>query len=137
GQDPKRAVDLARQAVGAEPADYRDALWLGQLCADAKQPPAQIEALYRRAVKLAPIIPETWLTLVRFLAVNNRGREAEAELQKAQAALPADQVALTLARAYEGLGQNDRAEKQYEIALHARPTDAAVWRTAANFFIQE
>jgi tetratricopeptide (TPR) repeat protein len=131
-QDATRAVELARQAVSADSKDYRDFLWLGQVLAASGKQPQEAETKLRRAVELGDTVPETWLALIRFLALTNPS-QAEATLQQARAKLPADQAALALAQGYEALGKTDQAREQYQAALTAKPDDVTVVNRVALF----
>jgi tetratricopeptide (TPR) repeat protein len=142
-EDPARAVQLAHEAVAADSPDYQDHLWLGQILAASgrNQPegPArtrvyqEAEEHLRRAVELGSQVPMTWVTLVRFLASVNRTGDAEALISRLSARLPAETAPLALAQSYEALGQTERAKKEYQSALQARPEDPLVLRCAAAY----
>src|SRR5262249_28378077 len=111
-RDYPRAVALARQAVAPDTRDYRDHLWLAHLLQTAGRP-AEAEATLRRAARIAPAVPDVWVSLVRHLARTGQAAEAAAVIRQARQKLPADRAPLALARCYEALGQIDRAEALY------------------------
>jgi tetratricopeptide (TPR) repeat protein len=127
-----KALQMARQSVAADAKDYRGQMWLGQLAARAGQA-AEAEAAFRKAVELADTVPETWASLVLFLARTDPKR-AEAELEKAKTKIARNQLPLVLAPAYEALGRVEPAEVQYRAALDAKPADPAVMRAVASFY---
>jgi cellulose synthase operon protein C len=136
GADPLRsrqqALDLARKAVAGDSKEARDFLWLGQIAALAKQMP-EAEKAFRRACQLDAANPDTWVTLILFLARTNP-KKAEVELTNAHANLPADLAPLALAPGFESLGKLEQAEIQYEAARAAKPNDPARLRILAAFF---
>ncbi len=80
--DPARALELARQSIAPESKDYRDRLWLGQFYWAAGET-GKAEPELRRAVELGSCAPETWVTLVRFLARTGSGDAARAVIEQA------------------------------------------------------
>ena len=144
-QDSVRAVNIALQTVRDNSMDYRDYLWLGQVLAAAGQTrvsgpsvPAADEAekQFRRAVELAPQVPDTWLALVRYLANTQKGSEADQVIDQARAQLPKESRTLTLAACFEAVGQLDRAADEYRRALNAQPRDPAVLRNVVSFYLR-
>lgn len=126
------AAELAQKAVSPDSTDYRDHLWLGLIFENSDRS-GEAEAEYRRAVAMAEIRPETWLSLISFLAKADRKDAAQAEIERARSKLPPDQVPLTLASAYQRIGDIARAEAEYHSAMAARPDDLAVLMAAARF----
>jgi tetratricopeptide (TPR) repeat protein len=137
-QEPARAVQQALQAVSADPKDYRDCLWLGQVMAAAAkgQPSPQAEAKLRRAVELAPEVPETWIVLVQYLAKIDQPKAQEA-IQQAGLKLKADQRPLALAQCYEAVGELAKARACYEQARKEKPQNVAVLQTVAAFDLRD
>jgi tetratricopeptide (TPR) repeat protein len=132
-RDRTRAVQLARQAVPESMQNYRDLLWIARLLATAGETD-EAEKMLRTAVQRAGGVPEVWAALVAVLARDGRSKEAEAVIDDARRQMPANRVSLVLARCYEALGDLDRAELQYRIALSGRPRDFRLLGTVADFF---
>jgi tetratricopeptide (TPR) repeat protein len=136
-QDPIRAVEMALQAVATDSSDYRDHLWLGQVMAASGEARfKEAEEHLRRAVELNGQAPECWIALVRFLAGREQTAAAEAVVAQAQAKLPADKAALTLAQCYEAVGKAEPAREHYKKALAEQPEDLAVLRGVASFYVR-
>jgi tetratricopeptide (TPR) repeat protein len=129
------AVQRALELVNPDSNDYRDALWLGQVLSESGQRPEQAEVHLRRAVALAPDVPETWVVLVEFLAAQHRD-QAEAEIAKATTKLPKEQADLALAQCYEAVGKLEESRRHYDAALAAHPNDAAIVRGLAGFCVR-
>ncbi len=86
-QNRTEALELAGRAVAPESRDYRDHLWLGQICWSIGEK-AKAEAGFRRAVELAGTVPETWIAWVEYLSKSGRQSQAEAAYRQAEAKLP-------------------------------------------------
>jgi cellulose synthase operon protein C len=135
GNDVGHALELAEKAVAAGSTDHKQHLWLGRMLWATRQP-EKAEVALRRAVQLADKVPETWVTLIQYLAADKRIKDAEAEIDKARAQLPKDQAALALAQCYEAVGKLDRAGEFYRAALAAQPEDVATLQGAAGFALR-
>src|SRR5262249_15078943 len=103
GQDAARAAGMALRAINENSSNYRDYLWLAQVLAAADRPTDEIEKHFRRAVELAPQVPETWLAWIKYLAGAEKRTEAEKVIEQARRQIPNEQRALTLAACYESL----------------------------------
>lgn len=132
-QDYERAEVVARAAVLARPQDHQQHLWLGAVLAAAGKPDAAERALVR-ATELAGHVPETWIALVQH-QVRRDTAKAEATLEQARAAVPAEILPLTLGPCYELLGRRAEAEEQYQAALAARPDDPGLLRVLALHYL--
>ena len=128
--DPERALEQARRAVAPDSDDYRDHLWLAQFLLAAARA-EEAEAELRAAVALAPAEPAPHEALVRFLAASGRPEDARAAIERARAALPADRAALALARCYAAVGDVERAEEKFAVAIANAPNDPTPLRAAA------
>jgi len=132
----RNSLELAA-AIVADSKNPIDFLWYGQFLSRAGRTD-EAELAYRRAVGLGRSIPgdvpEAWLALIGQLVANGKKQEAEATLRLAQVFLPEDRSATVLARAYEVLGQQWRAEETYVAAAQLNPTNINVIREAAAFF---
>ncbi len=135
GRDGGRALELARRAVPESSKDYRDHLWLGQICLAAGQA-AAAEKPFRRALELAGDAADPWVVLVQYLVRVGRRDEAEETIRRAEQALPTARAALPIAQCYEALGRPELAEKRYEGALATKPASAAALRGAATFYLR-
>ena len=124
-QEPALAVKAALEAVSDSSADYRDHLWLGQMLASADPLDKKAEKHLRQAVALAEKAPETWVSLVQYMAAAGRKPEAEAVVAEAKGKVPATSLPATLAPCYEALGRLDEAEKQYQQAAAEEKTALA------------
>ena len=145
--DYNRALALAKKTAAEDSKDYQSHLWLGQmlgvLSSQAKAQGAQKEAdelmaeaekSLRRAVEVEPKNAATWVSLIQFLAANDRASEAEKGIEEAQKDIPEKQAALALAQCYEAVEKPDDAQKSYEAALSATPKDPFVVRAVADFY---
>jgi tetratricopeptide (TPR) repeat protein len=133
--DYTRAVKLAHQAVSSQSKDYRDYIWLGQVLRATPQS-TEAEPHLRKAVELAPKVPDTWVALIQYLAHAGRKEQAEEAIRAAQAQLPAEQAPLALAQCHEALGQREQAQRLYRKALAAQPEDVSTRRAAAGFYLR-
>jgi tetratricopeptide (TPR) repeat protein len=134
-KDTALALNMARQAVADNPKDYRSHLSFGQVCwaLDRK---AEAEEALRRGVELADDVPETWTTLVLFLARTGRRDDAEAVLARARGKLPPEKHRLEYAQCYEAIGQPEPAGELYRGAVTAAPRDPTALRAAAEFSLR-
>jgi len=144
-RDSARAVSLALQTVHESSPDYRDHLWLGQVLSAARSAELssgtrsatdEAEKQFRRAVELAPQVPDTWLALVRHLAGAQKRSEAEKVIDQARDRLSKDSQLPTLAACFEAIGRLDRADEEYRHALDAQPRNPAVLRNVASFYLR-
>jgi predicted Zn-dependent protease len=136
GADPKlvlsKALDLARKAAGRS-GNYRDWLWLGQLLAIADpNNPKEAKTAYRVAVAINDTAPDAWVLLIGLLARVDPA-EAEKEITHAEPKLK-DKAPLVLGPAYEALGKLEPAQKQFEAAVTANPSDLTGLRNLVGFF---
>jgi tetratricopeptide (TPR) repeat protein len=96
----------------------------------------QAEAAFRKAVELAPALPDAWLALVTQLAMNKKGDEALKVVQEAQIKLPEDARNGVLAQGYEVVGDQAQAEHYYLATLEASPNNPAALRSAAAYYLR-
>lgn len=138
-QDSARAAGMALRAVNENSTDYRDYLWLGQVLAaagSAQRSADDAEKQFRRAVELAPQVPEPWLALVQYLAGTQRRPDAEKVITQARLQLPVELRALTLAACYESVGRIDQAGEEYQLARKAQPNNPAVLKAVGAFYVR-
>jgi cellulose synthase operon protein C len=140
-------IAKAREAVSEKSTDYADHLWLGKILSlaaqrakeqnqskDFKSLSAEAEQSLRRAVELKPDVAETWVSLVKFLSFAGKTSEAADVINQAREKIPADLAPIALAQCYEDIEKNDLAIEQYRLAIAAKPDDAAVVCTVADFY---
>jgi tetratricopeptide (TPR) repeat protein len=128
----QRAFGLARSVVSSDSNDLPDLLWLGQVAVAAGKF-SEAEQLFRRAIALEPTSPDSWMALV-FMLVNSDPSRAPAVMEEAARSISPEKAALALAPGYEKLGQLDKAQRQYEIVLAAKPNDPNVLSSVAGFY---
>jgi tetratricopeptide (TPR) repeat protein len=132
--DTQRALALARRTDSRAPESYQEHLWFGQVLAACARHEEATER-FRRAVEMADRVPETWLALVRHLAVTGRSRDAEAAIGRARSKLPAEHADMTLAQCYESAGRMKEAEAHYRAALASRPNDPLILKSLATHYL--
>jgi len=150
-KDFRRAEDIMRKAVTANPGDFEERLWLAQiLLASGRQADAETEV--RQAIDFSKADPVRWVSLVRFLAVAKQAEKAEEafkEVQTKLAQLPEPKASLATAeccefvgRAYAGGSNADAVKKWYgeatrwfEKARAAKPDDLGIAVRFAQFFL--
>jgi tetratricopeptide (TPR) repeat protein len=148
GEDPKRALTIARQ-LASQSQDYRDQLLLGQVlqtlaersstpnqAAEAKAFLDEAEKALRRAVELSPQTPATWLSLVSLLTTRKETQAAEKAVAEAASKIPPAQAPVALAQCYEMLGKANEAASQYEAALAKAPKDLLLLLRAIEFYVR-
>jgi cellulose synthase operon protein C len=128
----KSALDLG---VAEESKDYRDQLFRGQVLWSVNKRD-DAEKAFREAVALEPKAPEAWAALVTFLAGTEQKKEAEAQIDKASRALPAEKAPLALVVCYEAVGQRKKAEELLIALQKEKPKDVAVLRAVAGFHLR-
>jgi len=112
-----------------------DFLWYGQLLARAKKN-TEAQKAFHRAVELDPKVPEGWLALVALLVEDGKTEEAQRVVLDAQVKLSEDRTPLVLAQCYQIMGDTVRAEQQFLNAASLYPSDLAVLRRVARFYLQ-
>jgi tetratricopeptide (TPR) repeat protein len=129
---PERACSLARLAVsiGAQMTrdkkpSPRDLIWFGRIL-DSAGRETDAEEQLTGAVQLAPGLADSWLALLGYLERHDRAGDAESVLSRMKKELPAEQLPLTLARAYEVLHRPEEAEQTYRSILAKSPYDGDV-----------
>ncbi|MCI0682563.1 MAG: tetratricopeptide repeat protein [Gemmataceae bacterium] len=134
-EDPIRALSLAEKAIPADSKDYRDHVWLGQIQWAAGKN-REAEAELRRAVQLAPDIPDTWVPLVLHHARTGAKDKAKQAIAEARKALPKESARLALAQCFDAIGETDQAKQHYLEALAATPNDSTVLKNVAYFYLR-
>lgn len=118
------AQAMYRQALDFEPRNAQVLNAMGALKAADGRPAghAEAEALYRRAIKIDPVLLEAKHNLAVLLADSGRYEEAfqlwRANLDRAPGHLPSR---LGLARALAAAGRNGEAAAEYEKVIAVRP----------------
>jgi len=147
-EDFDRALQTARR-IAAGSTDYRDHLWLGQICGilgqraknegqldQSEELFTEAEEAFQKAVTLAGEVPQTWIALVGFLARTGKTDRAEEAIARAETKIPADRAPLAMAQAYELLGNLPEAASRYDAALATASHDATVVRRVAEFYLR-
>ncbi len=112
-----QAIETARRGAEDRPDDANAQIWYGQVLAyDGQQEEA--EAALTKAVALAPTDARTYSTLFAFYLRTRQRKQAENTLQELSTSgqLAPLELALTLAQAYEQLGDLRGAEVRYREA---------------------
>lgn len=135
-QDPQQALALAEKAVPPNSKDFRDQIWLGHVKWAAGKD-TEAEAQFRLALKLAPEIPDTWVTLVFHLVRTGAKARAVQVIEEAQKTLSKERATLAMAQCYETVGDSKRAEQLYMNALASGPKDANALKHMAYFYLRK
>ena len=120
--DVTRGLALARQTISESSSNYSDHLLLARLYTIAGQFAGAGKEL-RRAIELAPGVPDTWLSYLEHLVATRQPDQAGAVVDAASKALPLKQSALTLARCWIIVGDARRAEALIQQARTEHPDD--------------
>lgn len=131
--DKTGALEQARKAVSVDGKDYRDQLWLAQVCWAAGHRPESGEAL-RRAVTLAPTSQEAWAAYLDYLVKSKpedrpsslKDVTPNSALREAVAKLPQDQAAPLLTYGETSRDRQALAERRLLNDLAANPNDPAL-----------
>src|SRR5208337_2455013 len=135
-KDYERGLALARHVIPASSTKYGDHLALGRiLFSSGKVEEAGKE--FRRALDLAPSVPQTWQSWVEYLARTNQAQAARDAAAAAEKALSPVGSTLTLAQCHWSAGETSKAEALFREAIKDRPHDAATLRLAASFFLDQ
>src|SRR5262249_14328597 len=129
----KLALKRARQAVGDQPRDYRDALWLARFC-DAAGEHADADKLLLKCLDEAGNAPESWLAWIAHLQQTRQRERGVKDLERLKKGLPSALQPLTIARCYEAMQMPEFADKAYRDALRATPDDLEAWEHASDFY---
>jgi tetratricopeptide (TPR) repeat protein len=108
----RKGLKLATDAVAGS-KDYHDAIWLGQMCALARQP-GEAKKAYQNARDLDPTRAETWAALLLFLARQEPKEIDKAIAEAEHSKLAPDQLARVLLATYEALGDFPKADAEYK-----------------------
>jgi tetratricopeptide (TPR) repeat protein len=130
------AYELAKKAVGDNPTDLADLIWLAQIGRSARRPAEEIEKTLWQAVNLNRTRPDGWVSLVQFLVGAGRKVEAEKVVGDVVRTVPAEHADVILPLCYDALGNETQAAESYRRALKAKPGDLGVAQAAAAFFLR-
>jgi tetratricopeptide (TPR) repeat protein len=119
----------------------REMVQLGQALAARGQRQPEAEQKLRQAVEVAGNVPETWVSLVQYLAATGQRKAAEAAIRDARARLESSnprgaETALALGLCYEAVGRIEQANKEFLSALAGNQNDAGVVRAVADFYLR-
>jgi Flp pilus assembly protein TadD/TolB-like protein len=142
-QNYLRAEEAFRKAIALHPdfaearAGLAMALWKAFEETGAADRVDRALAEARRAVELAPALPEARLALGVVQLGRGQSVEAAASFQKAQALAPGDDaVCRRIADSYLALGRNDDAERLYQRAIDLRPGYWWNHNAKGSFYLQ-
>ena len=93
----------------------------------------EAEEAFRRAVALAPQLPQPSLALVEYLLAMQRTSEAEEEIRKIENRLSQDVVAQVMGQCYAWLGDRLLAEHYLAVAISNNPEDMERERALARY----
>ncbi len=135
--DVTRGLGLARQVISESSSNFSDHLLMARLYTVAAQH-AGAEKELRRAIELAPGVPETWLSyLEHVVAVTRQADQAKAVIETASKALPPNQSALTLARCWMIVGDARKAEAFIQQARTENPDDPATLQNLVLLYLAQ
>ncbi|HKM54259.1 MAG TPA: tetratricopeptide repeat protein, partial [Isosphaeraceae bacterium] len=124
-------------AISESSSDFSDHLLLARLYTIAGQFAGADKEL-RRAIELAPGVPETWLSyLEHVVAVTRQADQARAVIEAASKALPPNQSALTLARCWMIVGDARKAEALIQQARTEHPDDPATLQNLVLLYLRQ
>ncbi|REJ88666.1 MAG: hypothetical protein DWQ35_19565 [Planctomycetota bacterium] len=92
---------------------------------------------YRAAVRKASDIPQTWLSLISFLASSKKDLpSAETVLREAETRLPDDQARYVMAQGYMYVQDFAQAEHYLRAILAGDPDNLQIKRTLADYYLR-
>lgn len=126
----------ARELLPESSRNPFDLLFLARILAYSGRL-AEAERPIRRAVELAPRLPEPQLALIELLTRLDKTDEARRRLEQLPSALDPADLPVAQARAHDLLGEPDQATALFDQAVAARPNDPATLRAAAESAIRQ
>lgn len=136
GNETERGLSLARQVLSETSANPYDLLFLGRMLLYSRRT-AEAQKPLRRALDLAPGLPDAWLSYVEYQVQAKVPTERIRQtISAAEEKLPSSRASLTLAQCLDLIGDREAAKKQYQAATAAQPADPATLRLAADFYIR-
>ena len=148
-KDYKSALEIVRQRVEARPDSFAERILLVQLLLAEKRPD-EAEAELNKAVALDRSDANRWVALVQYLVSSKQIDKAEQAVKDLQKAVPADNLAMTMAQCADLIGQGyqaatrepqkaiwfDEAKTWYEKAQAAKPGEFALRRATTEFLLR-
>jgi len=134
----REALDYAKN-LGPNSADYRDQVIQAQFLNADPKTRKEAEPHFRKAVDLAPALPQVWAYLVGYLAADNRKDEALEVIRQVAEKVPAEPAHLrpqTLAACYAMVGDRKEAERNYQAAQSAAPDNIGLVNDTMMFYLQ-
>ncbi len=131
--DYKQGIALVRQVFSDNSTSFSDQLTLGRFYYAAGHRD-EAGKRFKRAVELAPRLPETWLIHIQYLVQTKHLDQAKTTVEAARQALAPDPT--TLARCLMMVGDTTQAETAIQSALKEKPADPAALRLAASFYLE-
>jgi predicted Zn-dependent protease len=143
------ALEKARKIAGDQKDSYKDMIWLAQVLDEIDRQTAganrkkefeglgkEREAAYRRAMELAPDVPEVRVVVINYLVSADKLTEAEALFEEGKKQFTGKDGQLAKAQCLEVLKKFEQAKAEYELVLAANADDAKTTRAVAEFFIR-
>jgi len=148
GGDLTGALEFARKAAAGS-THYQDHVLLARILSimarrakqngqatEARNISSEVEGALRRAVSLADNMIAPRVALIQFLVEAQRKPEAQKVVEEVRRRASAKDGPLIMASCYEALQELGQAQKSYEAALAAAPTDAKIVRAVAEFYLR-
>jgi tetratricopeptide (TPR) repeat protein len=133
----ERYQDAANLAQKSSSRVRRQLIEQGQSLVARGEPSLEAERKLRHAVAVASDAPETWVSLVQYLAATGQKEKAKQEIQKARELLgQTGEGMLALGQCYEAVGQGEEALQWFQEAAKSKSNDVAVIRGVANFYLR-
>ena len=129
-----QGIALVRQVCSDNSTSFSDQLTLGRFYYAAGRTD-EAGKRFKRAMELAPGLPETWLSYIQYLVQTKHLDQAKAAVEAARQALPPDPT--TLARCLMMVGDTTQAETAIQSALKKKPADPTTLRVAAGFYLDQ
>ncbi len=133
--DVSKALQLTGKAVPAGSPIPGEQIWLGKMFEQLSRTD-DAEAAYRAAIELAPMDPDSWVGLLRFLSRQNRREAIDAEIMAAKQYLKKLDDPGDRARIFEAAGKYDEASRYYQQSLERDPQSTTAKQQMAGFYLR-
>jgi tetratricopeptide (TPR) repeat protein len=125
------ALEMAKKDIEKEPNNPLNYIWYGQFLERSAQTD-EAEKAYRKAIEVDPSLAQAWDLLVRRMVANKKAAEAAETVR--EAGKPLAEKPAALAKLYERIGDNERAEHFYQAALEADPGELLSMKALVEFY---
>lgn len=128
------AIPAAIESVEEDPnSSHVTQVWLGDVLKSGGRFD-EAEAAYRKAIDLAPDMPEGYLALANFLSSQDRRNEVNELIPQVEAKIDVEKRDLALASLHEVAGNTEETEKLLVKLLEKTPNNPALLEAAVAFF---